>query len=116
MTRGAMRAHQLAIHSPPGTIFCRDCLKVYSNADDLNLHRQQCKSKIKKEAESECNICGKRGTQSNLAKHKVAVHSKNVIFCRTCCARKFKTPEELEAHKPGCKIKRRNYKNRKESV
>lgn len=73
VTRGAMKTHQLALHSP-GTIYCRDCFKVFGNTDELHSHRKQCKSKLKKEEsnkESPCHVCGKilasrRGMQTIL--------------------------------------------------
>lgn len=48
-----------------------------------------------------------------LARHKVSLHSKGIIFCRAC-VKKFKTAEQLEAHKLECMIKRKKSKNRTE--
>lgn len=53
-----MKTHQLAFHST-GINLCRSCYKCFSNPNDLNLHREQCETKMKRDVASPCEICGK---------------------------------------------------------
>lgn len=73
--------------------------------------------KIKNEKESPCNICGKILSNPRcLSRHKVSKHSEpGIIFCRTC-VKKFKTVEELSAHKPQCTLKRKLQKQNQLAV
>lgn len=110
LTRGALSIHQIAFHSPPGTIYCRSCYKVFATVDQLNVHIDQCKTKANNERPSHCNICDKQFASAKaLVRHEISQHSAADAtgpLCKTCVKR-FKTIEELNSHKQECRLKRK---------
>lgn len=113
VSRGALKTHQIAFHSPPGTIFCRTCFKIFPSDAELLAHRPRCK-KVKFQSPRECKSCGKvMSSAGTLSRHKITQHSApGTIFCKHC-AKRFKTVEELNAHMQECSLKRKMQKIKK---
>lgn len=111
--KSKLRAHMLAKHNPDADkLKCQICKRFYLS--ELALHEHRCMGKSTIDTKSLCNICGIiLANPRILSRHKVSMHSSpGTIFCRTC-VKKFKTVEELNAHKPECRMKRKLQKQNK---
>lgn len=70
--------HQILVHSKEETIFCKACARVFSNAEERDLHQLECAAKKYQQLSSNpmaCEICGKvLSRRGALLRHKASKH------------------------------------------
>lgn len=89
----------MLIHSPPGTHFCRYCIKIFDNAAALGNHLPEC-IRSKTGNPFDCIICKKSfNTDDSFRAHVQSKHNpNNKKFKCEICGRHFAQQSALEKH------------------
>ncbi|XP_055303395.1 zinc finger protein 600-like [Sitodiplosis mosellana] len=97
LTSGLSR-HKVLVHSPPGTLFCTICARIFQTTDEFTEHRSHCLSR-KNGGLHKCNICNcTLKSRSSFYSHMKFKHNPNNIHKCSMCEASFMHKSALDKH------------------
>lgn len=113
----AISTHKKLKHNTEGILYCRICVKKFSNQDELAKHTTECESKkrnlnLKRQEKLSfqvaCKFCSRLMCKKSLQNHMKRMHSRQCgTYACKICARMFPNEEEHTKHTIECAIKKK---------